>query len=260
MRLLNYFTTSKRIFLWLCLTLGILFRIEAQTNGNAKNSLDWSGNYRGVIPCADCEGIETTVSLYKDMHFQVRSIYLGRAVKPRVVKGKFSWASNGNSIMLTDSTGHDYAKYKVEENALVQLDMNGKAISGPFPSMFMLTKGFYAIQQKYWKLIELRRKPLSVRGNTTKEPHLYLSSGQYLFSGNGGCNNISGQYKLINPDSIIFSKVISTMMACPDLEQESVFLKVMEAVRTYRVSGDQLVFLDADKKTIAVFKSVLMHG
>ena len=24
---------------------------------NSQNSLDWSGTYKGIIPCADCEGI-----------------------------------------------------------------------------------------------------------------------------------------------------------------------------------------------------------
>ena len=26
---------------------------------NAKNSLDYIGMYKGILPCADCEGIET---------------------------------------------------------------------------------------------------------------------------------------------------------------------------------------------------------
>ena len=30
---------------------------------NAKNSLDYIGLYQGVVPCADCDGIETLLSL-----------------------------------------------------------------------------------------------------------------------------------------------------------------------------------------------------
>jgi copper homeostasis protein (lipoprotein) len=259
MDLLNYFTASKR-FLGFSLSMLTLLRVVGQTNENAKNSLDWPGNYRGMIPCADCEGIETTVSLNKNQDFQIRSIYLGKAIKPRMDKGKFTWNSDGNSITLTDSGGHVYAKYKVQENALIQLDMNGKKISGPLSSMFILTKGFYAIQEKYWKLIELNGKPVRMDSNFRKEPHLFLKENQNLFSGNGGCNNISGQYKLTNPDSVSFSKVISTMMACPDLQLESLFLKALSKVRAYRVSGDKLSFIDENKKTVAVFKSMLMHG
>jgi copper homeostasis protein (lipoprotein) len=30
---------------------------------NAKNSLDYIGMYKGIVPCADCEGIETILNL-----------------------------------------------------------------------------------------------------------------------------------------------------------------------------------------------------
>ena len=33
---------------------------------NAQNSLDWNGTYKGVLPCADCAGIEKEITLYKD--------------------------------------------------------------------------------------------------------------------------------------------------------------------------------------------------
>ena len=33
---------------------------------NAENSLDIAGVYKGVLPCADCEGIETTIVLKDD--------------------------------------------------------------------------------------------------------------------------------------------------------------------------------------------------
>ena len=33
---------------------------------NSRNSLDWNGVYKGVLPCADCEGIETVITLLND--------------------------------------------------------------------------------------------------------------------------------------------------------------------------------------------------
>ncbi|MDE5451088.1 copper resistance protein NlpE N-terminal domain-containing protein, partial [Elizabethkingia meningoseptica] len=30
---------------------------------NAQNSLDWAGTYEGTVPCADCPGIKTTITL-----------------------------------------------------------------------------------------------------------------------------------------------------------------------------------------------------
>lgn len=248
-----------RIYSWLCFCLILTFPAIGQGDHNAKNSLDWSGNYRGIIPCADCEGIETTVSLHKDMGFEVMSIYLGKNVKPRLDKGKISWSPDGNSITLIIAMNHIYAKYKVLEGTLIQLDMDGKEIGGPLSAMYIFTKGFYAIQDRYWKLTGLNGKLISVDSMLGKEPYLVFKGGENHFSGNGGCNNISGQYKLTNPDSISFSKTISTMMACPGLQQESSFLKTLNKARTYTVSGDKLILRDANKKTIATFKRMFMH-
>ncbi len=33
---------------------------------NAQNSLDWAGIYQGTLPCADCGGIETELTLNAD--------------------------------------------------------------------------------------------------------------------------------------------------------------------------------------------------
>ena len=225
----------------------------------AKNSLNWTGIYRGIIPCADCEGIETTVILNPDKTFLIKSIYVGRSVSPRIDKGKFTWSPDGNEIILKDSTGHVYSKFTVKKNALIQLSLNGRPIVSPLASNYMLTKGYYAIQEKYWKLIRLYGKAVFTDSTFHKEPHLMLSGGESRFSGNGGCNNIGGQYKLINPDSIAFSKAISTMMACPDLQQESSFLGALNKTRTYKVSGDKLVFMDREKNVIAEFKSMNTH-
>ena len=30
---------------------------------NSRNALDWAGTYEGVLPCADCPGIQTRLSL-----------------------------------------------------------------------------------------------------------------------------------------------------------------------------------------------------
>ncbi|HOD11102.1 MAG TPA: copper resistance protein NlpE N-terminal domain-containing protein, partial [Flavobacterium sp.] len=34
---------------------------------NSQNSLDYLGMYKGVLPCADCNGISTNIILSKDL-------------------------------------------------------------------------------------------------------------------------------------------------------------------------------------------------
>lgn len=45
---------------------------------NSKNPLDWNGTYRGILPCADCEGIKTEVTLHKDRTYEIARKYLGQ--------------------------------------------------------------------------------------------------------------------------------------------------------------------------------------
>ena len=38
----------------------------ADTAHTAENALDWNGTYKGILPCADCEGIKTELELNSD--------------------------------------------------------------------------------------------------------------------------------------------------------------------------------------------------
>src|SRR5690554_2181081 len=73
-----------------------------ETNGlmvdgsDAKTALDWSGTYSGVLPCADCEGIQTELTLKEDGNYILTSEYLTGAKNGFVEtkKGAFSWEGN----------------------------------------------------------------------------------------------------------------------------------------------------------------------
>lgn len=106
----------------------------ADTIHNAANSLDIAGTYTGQLPCADCEGIKASLELKTDKTFVLTDEYQGKK-KPVANTTKGKWEVSGN--MLTLQPG---MKYKVEENKLRQLDMNGNAITGPLADMYVLTK------------------------------------------------------------------------------------------------------------------------
>jgi len=107
---------------------------------NSQNSLDWQGTYKGVTPCADCEGIETQITLNTDLTFVIRTKYLGKGdVKTLEEKGNFVWNKTGENISLQGLKGRP-SQYKVGENQLTQLDMEGKPISGALAEKYVLTK------------------------------------------------------------------------------------------------------------------------
>ena len=106
---------------------------------NSANSLDIEGTYKGNLPCADCEGIETEITLNKDLTFVKRSHYLGKDNMVFEEKGSFSWNSSGNIITLSGIKNAPN-QYFVGENMIQQLDMEGRKITGDLAEKYILTK------------------------------------------------------------------------------------------------------------------------
>ncbi len=67
-------------------------------------------------------------------------------------------------------------------------------------------------------------------------------------SGNGGCNQFSGELQT-SADDILISSLLSTQRACEDPEierQEADYLAALELASTFRVTGDRLELFRAD--------------
>lgn len=110
------------------------------TADNSETSLDWDGVYIGTTPCANCEGIETELTLRKDKTFVLKTKYLGKGSGNIIVeKGTFSWDGSGAVIVL-NGLEQKPNQYKVGENHLVQMDMEGNIIEGDLASKYILQK------------------------------------------------------------------------------------------------------------------------
>ncbi len=110
------------------------------TGDNSETSLDWDGIYVGTTPCANCEGIETELTLGKNKTFVLKTKYIGKgAEKIKTEKGTFSWDGSGSVIVL-NGLEHKPNQYKVGENHLVQMDMQGKIVEGSLASKYILQK------------------------------------------------------------------------------------------------------------------------
>ena len=107
---------------------------EAEEMHNSQNSLDWQGTYEGTLPCADCEGIKTTLQLNEDNTYALTQEYIGRNTFNET--GTFAWDSSGSWITLSSNN----MKFKVGENVLFALDMEGKVITGELADHYQLKK------------------------------------------------------------------------------------------------------------------------
>lgn len=105
---------------------------------NSKTSIDWVGTYEGVLPCADCPGIKTTVTLNKDETIKIVSDYMKGNTKFEE-QGQFEWTADNNAIFLDTKDKNRYF-YKVGENKLIVLSQEGEELDGPLANNYILTK------------------------------------------------------------------------------------------------------------------------
>lgn len=87
------------------------------------------GTYRGTLPCADCPGIEVTLTLYADGRFQRRSLYQERG-SSFDESGRWSLDAASGKIHLDTETDDDADGWmqRVDANELRMLDNDGNRI------------------------------------------------------------------------------------------------------------------------------------
>ncbi|MCU4419278.1 copper resistance protein NlpE [Acinetobacter bereziniae] len=108
---------------------------------NAQNSLDWAGEYTGLLPCADCSGIKTKLILKSDHTYELIEEYEGVKGEGKEFKtqGSFSFDESGSIIGLDKNA--DGRKYFVGENILEARRFDtGEKIEGPNAKLYQLSK------------------------------------------------------------------------------------------------------------------------
>lgn len=226
----------------------------------SQNSLDWAGTYKGILPCADCEGIETTLRINSDSTFQLITKYLGKKSDSLETFGTFVWNNDGNTIVL-DNISNAPNKYFVKENSLVQLDLEGNFISGNLADKYVLQKVAVLpvgkITDVTWRLVELQGKTIS-RFDKNKRPIQFrLNSKENRVNGFAGCNNFWGSFNLLDGNRISFSKMASTLMACPDIQIETELYRVLDRVDNYTIRDNFLFLNKAKMAPLAKFEAVV---
>lgn len=103
---------------------------EVPFNGTVENhaaiSLDWAGVYEGTLPCADCAGIETKLTLNSNLTFELAETYLTDPKHSFVTTGNFEWDGIKPIVKLDDKGTPIY--YFITEGAAVKYDIEGGPI------------------------------------------------------------------------------------------------------------------------------------
>jgi uncharacterized lipoprotein NlpE involved in copper resistance len=138
------------IALFVVIAFGLEVRVtNAQNTAQSKNSK--TAIYQGVFPCADCSGLDTELTLYRNSRtdapetYSLRETYLGKPAKPLISAGK--WTIVRGSPDNPDATIYQLNPDKpqeirnflvVNDNQIRQLDRDRKEIESKLN--FTLTK------------------------------------------------------------------------------------------------------------------------
>lgn len=123
--------------------LQVIDPTESKANSESASQLtsqQWQGTYSGILPCADCEGIQTTLTLNQDETYQLEQVYLGKDDSSFDSTGAVQWDETGTIITLVNDNGSTPVKYALEGDSLAKLDADGEPINGDIAALYQLTK------------------------------------------------------------------------------------------------------------------------
>jgi copper homeostasis protein (lipoprotein) len=255
-----------------------------------KNTVDYVGTYKGILPCSDCHGLETELVINENSTFSVKTKYQGKGDKVYMQKGHFTWNKKGNIVILTEIKNGPN-QYLVGKRTLTQLDIYGEKVKGSLADDYILSKqptdtssletvegskaptvdlnsrmatttviqkvnpavGKYTLAETKWKLISLNKKGAVIKGKKTY--YLTLNSKDARFAAYFGCNEIAGNYVMPSSSTLSFTGIISTKMACADMTLESHFFTTLAETHSYKIENETLALFGADKKLLGKFQA-----
>lgn len=100
---------------------------------------DYYGTYEGTLPCADCEGIKTTLKINDDTTYELRSEYLGKKDGTFEESGVYRIVSGDVIELITPSSG-DKTYYKILDGAVTMSDSTGVTAQGALADQYTLKK------------------------------------------------------------------------------------------------------------------------
>ena len=114
--------------------------VQAESTQTAESASNWSGEYKGILPCANCEGIQTELKLNEDKTYELKQAYLGKGDdKPFENKGSFTFDSKNTSLIMLDEKAEN-RKFIIGENTVTALDTEGNKIEGSLAEHYILKK------------------------------------------------------------------------------------------------------------------------
>lgn len=103
-----------------------------------------------------------------------------------------------------------------------------------------------------WQFVEIDNFAISKEVNGVV-PYLSFDKGENRYSAITGCNTVNGTLKVTN-SKIEFGLGMSTMMFCENMSVENGFKQILENIKTYKISDNEMILYGNNDKILAKFK------
>ncbi len=221
---------------------------------SSQSSAPWKlpATFSGTLPCADCPGIEVTLTLRADGTYYEHFKYVDRNSQ-YAETGKWAVQNDGKRLVLHGEKNAVEQWTVAGTDELRKLDADGKEIDSKLNfTLKRVPPSGSKLRGTEWRLEEMNghavdakalNQPISIEFDE-EEPRFFSSSG---------CNRLNGGFTLSGSELKIKPGPM-TMMACPEpamtLEQD--FVKMLGAVETFKIEGNGLT-LSSKGKTVGRF-------
>jgi len=263
----SYVLKDGHLFLSLKVDAGTYEFEPTKANEREAALSNLPASFTGTLPCADCPGIRYQLNLMPDRTFASCMTYEERNASFSD-HGHWRLSNDGKMLVLEGSHPEKPDRYAVRNSkTLRKLDSEGHEIesklnydltrAAKFEPMAACRASGATLENTNWQLTHLGDAPVKF-ASQQEEAYFVLDPDTHRVSGSGGCNRIMGGYELAGYH-LTFSQMASTMMACmKGMDTEKKFLDALGRVKTWKISGQQLLLSDAEGKVIARFSAVPM--
>lgn len=119
--------------------------------------------YKGVIPCSDCDGIETIIHLQKDKkRFDMQERFIGKSQEPIRTDGTYK-VINGVYVFYAGSTVK--GAFKLSDGEMMMLDRQRKPIEGTLAEKYKLKRTMLVTSNIAWERKQKKGIDFTAFGN-----------------------------------------------------------------------------------------------
>lgn len=135
--------TRMLFFLLAATAFAACVRTDKPSASQRASAQKIAGQYAGITPCADCEGIEYLLNIQADFTYLGAIIYRGKSDRPFPRSGKWAFTAD-NKIKLEVASPNESLLFEIAENQLIMLDAQGQRITGEGADRYILWKDGFA--------------------------------------------------------------------------------------------------------------------